>query len=151
MTSFCLRFRWVSLQMQNVCDSPRLKLPEDVEEELEKLPWILKELYDVIYEKIIDSGPRSRRLAERMIPLPLCAKTHLGPNSLVDGITLDNSSYPISVRDVLDICCNLVVLDENLDTFRFAHLSAREYLEGLSIYARANIEHEAFQACIGLF
>lgn len=74
--------------MQNICNSQRLKLPEDVEEELEKLPWILKESYDVIYEKIIDSGPRSGRLAERMISLPLCAKTHLGPNSLVDGITL---------------------------------------------------------------
>ena len=40
-------------------------------------------------------------------------------------------SRRLSIAEILDTCCNLVVFDDGMDTFRFAHLSFREYLETL--------------------
>ena len=42
----------------------------------------------------------------------------------------DNIKYrSLSIPDILDVCSTLVVYDESLDRFRFAHLSVRESLE----------------------
>lgn len=50
--------------------------------------------------------------------------------------------------NILDICCNLVVLDEELDIFRFAHLSVREYLETRSDYAPNEGHALAVERCL---
>lgn len=43
-------------------------------------------------------------------------------------------SSQITIDSVLNLCSNFVVLDTGQDVFRFAHLSAREYLESKSEY-----------------
>jgi len=48
----------------------------------------------------------------------------------------------------LNICCNLVVLDAELDVFRFAHLSVREFLEGMDNYSISEIHALAMERCI---
>lgn len=37
----------------------------------------------------------------------------------------------INTSAILDICCNLVVLDKTLNVFRFAHLSVRDFFENM--------------------
>jgi hypothetical protein len=48
----------------------------------------------------------------------------------LDRELLDDEDYDFITADgLLDFCCNLVVLDKSLDTFRMGHLSVREYFE----------------------
>ena len=79
------RFLWVNLQIENLCDSSRIKIEGDLVDELDRLP----------------------RSSEHR---------------------------NLSVSDVLDVCSTLVVYDEVLDIFRFAHLSVREFLESQTGY-----------------
>ena len=46
------------------------------------------------------------------------------------------------------MCCNLVVFDTNLDTFRFAHLSVREFLEKQPDYVSSAINARAAETCL---
>ena len=52
---------------------------------------------------------------------------------------------------LLDMCCNLVVLDVELDVFRFAHLSVREYIEDLDEYTNIEIHKLAAERCIDTY
>lgn len=51
-----VRFRWVSLQLQNLCDARRMQIEADVRQELGQLPKTLADLYAVIYDQILHSG-----------------------------------------------------------------------------------------------
>jgi ankyrin repeat protein len=128
------RFRWVSLQIQNLCDPNRIKHEGDIRDELGRLPRTLKESYDVTYNEIVlKLGVASRTIAERTIKWLNCAQRPLKSRELVAAVSLGSSvaeCLNASVLDLLDACCNMVVLDTELDVFRFAHLSVREYLEG---------------------
>ena len=70
------RFRWVSLQLQNLCDPRRMQIEADVQQELGHLPKTLADLYAVIYKQILNSGQHSRQIAERVLKwLLICSKT----------------------------------------------------------------------------
>jgi hypothetical protein len=47
----------------------------------------------------------------------------------VGSRTRAGTFFGVSSNTILDISCNLVLLDKTLDVFRFAHLSIREYFE----------------------
>jgi hypothetical protein len=54
----------------------------------------------------------------------------------------------LSVEEILDIRCNLVVWDQTLDAFRAAHLSVREYFEKKPQFGKHDIHVHALEACI---
>ena len=54
----------------------------------------------------------------------------------------------VSKDQVLDICCNFIVFDTTLDTFRFAHLSVREFLEKQLEYNIIVINSLAAETCL---
>ncbi len=131
MSSHRHRFRWVSLQIQNLCDFQRIKHETDIEEELGRLPKTLKESYDVIFKRILASSKTSRRMAEDAMKWLMCAQRPLDADEFLDAISLDldGNRTSLSPAQLFDMCCNLVVLDRDSNIFRFAHLSVREYLE----------------------
>lgn len=45
--------------------------------------------------------------------------------------------------DILNVCLNLVTLDLELNAFRFAHLSVREYFEQLPEYDLVTLHSRA--------
>ncbi|KAK3174178.1 hypothetical protein OEA41_001422 [Lepraria neglecta] len=49
------------------------------------------------------------------------------------SINLDGTVGKVSKELILHICSNFVVLDTELDTFRFAHLSVVEFLGGQTL------------------
>src|SRR5204863_1784612 len=51
-------------------------------------------------------------------------------------------------QQVLDMCCNFVILDEDLDVFRFAHLSVREFLEARGEYEKTIAHTLAAERCL---
>jgi hypothetical protein len=52
---------------------------------------------------------------------------------------------------VLNVCCNMVVLDKTLEVFRFAHLSVREYLEDRGEYTKIETHTIAAERCIDTY
>jgi ankyrin repeat protein len=140
----------VSLQIQNLCDSQRMIHENDIYEELGKLPNTLKESYDIIYERVKMASPTSQQIAERAIKWLLCAQRPLNSPEFIAAISVDsNGNYtPLTIPQLLNMCCNLVVLDEELDIFRFAHLSLREYLEGREEYSQVQTHTLAIERCI---
>lgn len=127
------RFRWVSLQLQNLCNPYCMKVEAGVKAELGKLPKTLSDIYATIYNQIEQSGPNSRRIGKKALIWTLAATQQLSTSDLIAVVSVDDdgSQCEISVQSVLDMTCNLLVEDSNVDTFRFAHLSVREYLETL--------------------
>ena len=111
-----------------------MKHEGDIGAELGKLPKTLNESYQLTYDQIVNAGETSKQIADRALKWLLCSKRRLSPSELIAAVTInsDGTYIPLNERELLDTCCNLLVLDEELKTFRFAHLSVRECLEQLS-------------------
>lgn len=95
--------------------------------ELEKNPTEIGQLYESIFERITRSGPSSREIAESVLRWLLISRRPLTIGTILETIS-DAGDEP-DKEDVLDVCRNLVIADDETDTFRFAHLSVQEFLE----------------------
>jgi ankyrin repeat protein len=127
-----------------------MKHEKDVSEELGRLPHTLRESYDIIYEQIKSAGSTSRFLVETAMKWLLCAQRPLKPLEFIAAVSINSEGQciPLTVPQLLDMCCNMVVLDEEIETFRFAHLSVREYLEGRGDYTKIEIHTLALDRCV---
>ncbi|KAL5391936.1 hypothetical protein PMIN04_007501 [Paraphaeosphaeria minitans] len=145
-------FRWVSLQIQNLCDPGRIRYEGDVVTELGRLPQTLAESYDITHNTISCSGEASRAVAERTLKWLMCAQRPLKLRELYAAVSVDlDGRYPIpSMEDLLDSCCNLVVVDTELQVFRFAHSSVRDYLESRKEYNVCETHALALTRCLDL-
>ena len=148
-----IRFRWVSLQLENLCDFERIKHEEDIHHELGRLPTTLKESYNVIFTRVKKSGSQSWLIANSALKWLLSAQRPLHTADFITAVAVDSNgqAIPLSKTQLLHICCNLVVVDAELDLFRFAHLSVREYVEGCDEYNDINIHSHALERCLALF
>lgn len=140
-------FLWARLQIQNLCDPERMMVVSDVEDALHQLPATLFELYSGILGRIDRIAPQGRLLAMKTLRWLLCAREPLQQSTLVEMLQSSGSEDPLHVQDVLGLCCNLVVLDDSLDLFRFAHASVREYLESQPRFSLQNTNSQAAQEC----
>ena len=120
------RFLWVKLQLQTLCDEG-IKREKDVLIELEKNPTEIGQLYESIFDRIGRSGPSSRDLAESVLRWLLIARRPLTTGTILEAVS--EVGDDLEKDEVLDICRNLVIADDETDTFRFAHLSVQEFLE----------------------
>ena len=96
------------------------------------LPPKLEQLYLEIYEDLSSyKGDTGRALIDNVLKWLLCAQRTLKSTEFVWAVTVnvDIALEDITKDHVLDLCRNLVLYDEGLDIFRFAHLSVREFLE----------------------
>ncbi|KAI4129777.1 MAG: hypothetical protein LQ338_002087 [Usnochroma carphineum] len=105
----------------------------DVEDALLCLPPTLFQLYDVIMKRIDRIASHGRALAKKALRWLLCAREPLTSAVLLEILEYDGRVGPkashILEDQVLNLCCNLVVLDDTLNVFRFAHASVRDFLE----------------------
>jgi len=91
-------------------------------------------------------------LAIRAMKFLLCAQRTLTPAELLAAVTIDpltNEALVSSNSDILDACCNLIFLDKQFNTFRFAHLSVREYLESREDFGPKDTHLFALNRCVG--
>ncbi|MCJ1269051.1 hypothetical protein MMC22_008939 [Lobaria immixta] len=146
-------FRWVTLQIENLCDFERIKHEDDIKQELGRLPMTLKGSYDVIFKRIQDSGPRSRSVADSVMRWLLSAQCPLKSSDFITAVSVDAQGQHsvLLVSHLLHMCCNLVVLDTDLDLFRFAHLSVREYIECREEYKDFKNHAHAMARCLDTF
>ena len=57
----------------------------------------------------------------------------------------------LTPKQLLGLCGNFVELDSELDCFRFAHLSVREYFESQTKYANQVTDRRACETCISVY
>ncbi|KAF8416402.1 hypothetical protein EV426DRAFT_569866, partial [Tirmania nivea] len=126
-------FQLATLQVGFLC---KMQSESDVKRNLTTLPDTLTDIYNEIYNGILmqkESAPRIALNAFRWIQ---CSKEPLSSETLLDAVTVEvdiagefSQTGSARVKQLLKICHNLIILDEKLNTFRFAHLSVDEYLE----------------------
>jgi hypothetical protein len=63
----------------------------------------------------------------------------------------EGNRYEVSWRDLLNMCCNLIVCDQATDYFRFAHLSVQEYFQSQLEYSREKANEIAVTRCVNVF
>jgi hypothetical protein len=123
----------------------------DVQEKLRHLPPGLMDTYSLIYEQMFSTlGNQSRLVMQRVLKWLLCAQKQLSTDEFVAAISLEPSVTftEVSKQQILNMCRNFVVLDEQMDVFRFAHLSVREFLEQREEDATALAHSLAAETCL---
>ena len=113
---------------------------DDVRNSLEDLPDTLKDAYDEIYSRIVTQKRSAPGIALNAFRWIQCASVPLRSSTLLEAITPEVGNR-VKTNDLLRACQNLVILDDGLDVFRFAHLSVDEYLETRlpTVYSHAMI------------
>ena len=113
----------------------------------------MEDLYLEIYEKFSKYPAEADcRITRNAIAWLLSAQRKLSSAEFLYAlsITPNEDFSPVSKDQVLDICCNLVVFDGTLDTFRFARLSVREFLEKKPEYEIMSVNFIVAETCLRL-
>ena len=137
------------MQLEFLCS---LKLPSLVKQRLGVLPPNLQKIYEENYSQKLDSyQEEERRIVENAFRFLLCAQEQLSTGGFLKALSvLDPETPPLSPGLLLDLCFNFIDVDFQLDVFRFAHLSVREYLEAKSSYERTSNHALAAECCVRL-
>ena len=151
-------FRWVEMSLEALS---RIKYAPDFKKTLGQLPVKLSGLYDIIHTQIHQTETYGRSVAIMTLTWLLCAQRLLRAEELlaaVHGVDIESSSESDEdddngeagspENDILRLCRNLVVLDSEQKTFRFAHQSVREYLLGKSEYTVIGQHALATKRCL---
>ena len=154
-------FRWVEMSLEALS---RIKYAPDFEEALGRLPKKLSGLYDIIYTQINQTETYGRHVAIETLTWLLCAQRLLSAEELLAAVHAvdagassdsdeedDNGEAGSPENDVLRLCRNLVVIDSEQRTFRFAHQSVREYLLGKSEYTVVRQHALATERCLDVY
>ena len=154
-------FRWVEMSLEALS---QIKYMPDFKKTLGQLPVKLSGLYDIIHTQIDQPDTYGRRVAIMTLTWLLCAQRLLRAEELLAAVYAvdiesssesdeddDNGEAGSSENDILRLCRNLVVLDSEQKTFRFAHQSVREYLLGKSEYTVIGQHALATKRCLDVY
>ncbi|KAI5793675.1 hypothetical protein FPQ18DRAFT_291438 [Pyronema domesticum] len=147
-------FQLAALQITFLC---QFCTEGNVRDNLQTLPDTLAAAYDDIYNHIIAQKGDAPQLALNAFRWIQCSYEPLRAETLLDTITVEvgrsgelSRKAPIKAKDLLTICQNLLLLDERLNVFRFAHLSVEEYLETKPELSKASSHTEIAKGCLSL-
>ncbi|KAG8824798.1 hypothetical protein FRC18_010442 [Serendipita sp. 400] len=130
-------FLWVTLQIAALCDQRRINTANAVKQRLDTMPEPLSTLYAEIYEEIMQNFDFPAIKA--MLLWLLYSQRQLSSKEVVAITSISTSSEDITPQTILSLCRNLITLDQATNSFTFAHLSVREFLE----------KREEFNAAVG--
>ncbi|MCJ1332012.1 hypothetical protein MMC10_008704 [Thelotrema lepadinum] len=138
------------MQLQYLCS---FELDADIERSLGRLPPDLFTLYAEIYEAMSKRpGVYRGQVLRNVLSWLLCAQKPMTGEELLAAVSIklqaSNVSISISKDLVLGLCHNFVIFDDQLDTYRFAHLSVREFLETRPEYSGSAINALAAEVCL---
>ncbi|KAL4959687.1 ankyrin repeat-containing domain protein [Aspergillus stella-maris] len=128
-------FLWVKLQIDILNDPRQTLFQDDFLQRVREVPPGLLALYSAIYEKIEDAGSTMRKIAVTLVRWLLCAEMSIEKEAIISALSMHVGVQSLSQSVILDSCSNLVMVDENLNTFRFIHASARDFFETLEDFS----------------
>ena len=144
-----LRFRWANLQLEVLCS---MKLDADVQGKLCQLPPKLEQLYAEIYQERIILYPEEagRAILSSALEWLLCEQRSMDSPEFCTAVARISTVFSgdLTKERVLDLCHNFVIHDDGLDTFRFVHLSVREFLEKHPKYSHYICHILAAEVCL---
>ena len=128
-----------------------MKTDNDVRSRLGKLPRKLASLYLEIYQDFFaNTYETSQALIKNAFKWLLYIKEPLKSGEFLAAIAQNLSPAPATLKrdELLDLCCNFIILNKGLDTFRFAHPSVKEFLEDLADYTAESSNALAAECCL---
>jgi ankyrin repeat protein len=128
-----------------------LKTDDAVRERIGQLPAKLEDLYLELYEKFAKyPADADRQITRNALSWLLCGQRRLNSTEFLAALSMSPRRRfgQVTKNQVLDMCCNLVVFDSTLDTFRFAHLSVREFLEKQPDYSSTTANSLVAETCL---
>ncbi|RDH39372.1 ankyrin repeat-containing domain protein [Aspergillus welwitschiae] len=145
-------FLWVSLQLECISDTSRVKDLESIYVALESLPATLGRSYAAIHCRIESMKETAREVARFTFYWLLGAKRMLPiPDFLIAVARSAKCLSNLQPRTIIDYCCGLAVIDNETNTFRLAHPTVREYLESLEIYRGKEVSYSIALACLDAY
>lgn len=114
---------------------------KDIRSELSRIPRDLNILYEDLYQKAFESAKdTARAVMQNALKWMLCSRSTLPQKDFLKAITtfLDIDVGDFDEEVILDLLSNFVVsytTDSGVQSFQFAHLSVREFLEGKPEYS----------------
>ncbi|KAG9764079.1 hypothetical protein KCU73_g1119, partial [Aureobasidium melanogenum] len=141
-------FQWAKCQFDLF---RQLRVEEDIVKSIQHKHFdSLDQTYKKIFYKLFNnSGPSARKMAIDTISWLLYAQEPLTTDAFNSAI--NSGSKP----DVVDICSNLVVLDNGSGMFRFSHQSVQEFARELpefeELNAHCTISLRCIESCSSFF
>jgi ankyrin repeat protein len=141
----------VELQLKHFCD---LKVKSSIEHAMSDPVGAsihtVNQLYATIFDGILRTDPMAYDIAAQTFRLMLCLHEIISPPALLAAasITRDGMQNSLELSDLLRICSHLVVLDDEIDTIRFAHASVQEYLSRLPEFSMMDANSAAASSCL---
>jgi ankyrin repeat protein len=93
------------------------------------------------------SAANGRLVAQKTLQWLLYAQSQLSCEQLIEAVKNGRSSS-LNTSEILDLCGNLIVIDSELNIFRFAHLSVREFLESHTDFTAQQVQPEIAKQCL---
>jgi hypothetical protein len=128
-----------------------LKLDDEIRDRLGRLPPKLEQLYSAIYqEMLLDVTGIRVEVIQHVFKWLLCARHQLSTADMISLVRQKSSRQfqDLTEDHILEFCRNFVTRDVGQDTFRFAHLSVREYLEKQPEYASSSCHALIAECCL---
>lgn len=110
----------------------------------------LDQIYDHVLESILALDPIAKRVAQHVISWLLFAKRTLQPEALLSVLRSDPDIQPSETESVnlVDICHNLVMLDNDTKALSFCHPSARDFMHQQDMFSAAAAHQLLATACL---
>ncbi|KAK2774275.1 hypothetical protein FQN52_004300 [Onygenales sp. PD_12] len=125
-------FLWVHLQMERLCE---LKSRSSVSEAMQERSKVTTATLEYLYREVLDDMSTKDSvvcdISKRAFSWLMCMREPLSSAAFLTAVATSRSGKPLDLTlpELFSICSNLLVLDSNLDTVRFAHSSFKEFLE----------------------
>ena len=121
-------------------------------EALQRLPETLEATYVETLQKFDKYQTSSKAAIEGALKLLMCAERNLKVDELLGAIAISQDGHIVTFQamDIVRMSRSLIVLDQaqELQMFRFAHLSVREFLETQPHYAGESAHCSVAQICL---
>ncbi|KAI0400817.1 hypothetical protein F4802DRAFT_471512 [Xylaria palmicola] len=128
----CGMFRWVTCQLDYICQCPT---DADRRVALKELPPTLDATYERMLRRIHDGHPRSRNIVQKCLQLLALKMYQLDIDDLCHAIsvpdtpnaTLDESAV-VTEADISFLCSSFIRKPDDGRRFEFSHFTVHEYL-----------------------
>ncbi|OQD62738.1 hypothetical protein PENPOL_c011G02956 [Penicillium polonicum] len=144
-------FRWAQLQLQSL---RWIRTERDIRFAMSTIPRPLSELYEDLYTKALEiTEETDQALFRNTLKWMLCTTRVLDWEDFSQAITslVEIQVHEIDEEFILDLLSNFVIsqiTQEGNRTFRFAHLSVREFLETKPEYSTESSNTFAAEVCL---
>lgn len=137
------RFRWVTCQLDYLCELPRDK---DRRQALKSLPPTLDETYERILQRVEKKDHTIRKLVQRSLEYITAADPPLTLPQLLEAVSIEEDTEFLEEQDLFDEatilqhCSSLIGVRMVSSHVEFSHFSVAGYLQGPSLSCSPNIE-----------